>query len=454
MESDPALTVSLPQSAADRLLADRYRVIRQLGVGGMASVYLAEDERLGRPVAIKRLHADSPAEMAQRLQREAKVGASLSHRGIVSVYDTAIDAEGVLVVMEYVDGPTLSRALARGALPPEHVAGIVSEVAAALDHAHAAGVVHRDVKPANVLLGEEGTKLADLGIATATEQTQITRSGSVLGTPSYMAPEQLKGGEIGPAADVYALAAVAFEALAGSRAWNGRTPLEIAHRVTTEEAPDLRDAWSDAPPDAARLLRRSMATDPAERPASAGELASKLSTALAGGAVDRPGLLARFPRARSLAAAAGVALLLAGAVAWALPGGDEPPPAPPPSADEDRGDTRGNEKNRDNGGNNEDPVPAVQSSPSPAPATDASSSSGGGDQQSEPKPEPVEEEEPKQPADEGPSGDEDQDIDPVDEDPVPDPGDGEDPGDGTGEGPGGPGTGGTQGTGSSSGPGQ
>src|SRR4051812_21012374 len=160
----------------------------------MASVLLCEDERLGREVAVKRLHADSPVDVERRFKREAKLGASLNHPNVVSVFDTATDDEGVLIVMEYVDGHPLSQLVRHGPLRPEEVCRIVSDIGDALDHAHAQGVVHRDVKPGNVLIREDGvTKLADLGIATAADDTRITRSGIVLGTAAYMAPEQLDG---------------------------------------------------------------------------------------------------------------------------------------------------------------------------------------------------------------------------------------------------------------------
>ena len=247
----------------------------------MASVVLCDDERLGRSVAVKRLHADSPGEMEQRFAREARLGASLNHPNLVAIYDTAVDDEGVLIVMEYVEGESLSQALRRGPLEPGRVARMASELGGALDHAHAQGVVHRDVKPGNVLLREDGaTKLADLGIATAADQTRITRSGIVLGSVAYMAPEQLDGAQAGPAADVYALAAVCFEALAGRRARSGRTPMEIAGAIATQPPPDLRDHLQEAPAAAADVLRRGLERDPRERPASAGELGSELRRAL------------------------------------------------------------------------------------------------------------------------------------------------------------------------------
>ena len=230
-------------------LAGRYRVLDRLGAGGMATVYLAEDDRLGRKVAVKRLHSDSPEDAAQRFEREAKLGASLSHPNLVTVFDTVADDEGVLIVMEYVEGENLAQLMARERVPAEQAVSIIRQVAGALDHAHQAGVVHRDVKPANILITPDGkAKLVDLGIATASERTQITAVGTVLGTPSYMAPEQLEGGTITKAVDIYGLGAVAFELLAGRKARQGRTPVEIAHQIASEPSPDIREAWSDAPP--------------------------------------------------------------------------------------------------------------------------------------------------------------------------------------------------------------
>jgi tetratricopeptide (TPR) repeat protein/predicted Ser/Thr protein kinase len=270
----------MPVEMPDRL-ADRYRVLERLGAGGMATVFLAEDERLGRKVAVKRLHADSPEDAALRFDREAKVGASLSHPNLVTVFDTVADDEGVLIVMEYVDGENVADLIARGRLSPERALDIVGSVAAGLDHAHAAGVIHRDVKPANILVGRDSkAKLVDLGIATATERTQITAAGTVLGTPSYMAPEQLEDGRLTKAADVYALGTVAFELLSGRKARQGRTPMEIAHQIASGPPPNLRELWPDAPPAAAQVLQRAMARDPAQRPSSAGELARELGRAL------------------------------------------------------------------------------------------------------------------------------------------------------------------------------
>ncbi len=272
-------------------------MVERLGVGGMAAVYLAHDERLARDVAIKRLHRGDHEEIdARRFQREARLGASLSHPNLVSIFDTEEDDESVLLVMEYVDGETLADLLARGPIDAERAVQIIRAVAGALDHAHAAGIVHRDVKPANVLLGRDGAvKLADLGIAKAIERTDITGTGTVLGTPVYMAPEQLQGGKLGPAVDVYALAAMAFELLTGRKARRGRTAVEIAHQVVNEPPPDPRDVNPGIPAPAAEAIRAGMAKDPAQRPHSAVELAKRLE-----GCVGK-GTTRRMERARPVA---------------------------------------------------------------------------------------------------------------------------------------------------------
>jgi Protein kinase domain len=321
--------------------ADRYRVLRRLGAGGMATVYLAEDERLGRKVAVKRMHADSPEDVAKRFDREARLGASLNHPNLVAVFDTVTDDEGVLITMEYVDGPTLAQALKNGPLPVERALAILRGIASALDHAHAGGIIHRDVKPANILLGEGGrAKLADLGIAFAAEHaTHLTRTGTVLGTPSYMAPEQLESREIGPEVDVYALGAVAFEALSGRRARTGSTPMEIAHRIASQPAPELREAWPEAPPAAGEALCAAMSADPAQRPRSAGELVERLAAAFEGRTADaarRAGRPASGAGAAGLGGAAGAGAAAGSGAAGGAEAarGEEPDGGDADSADE------------------------------------------------------------------------------------------------------------------------
>src|SRR3954451_5791939 len=278
-------------ASSGNLLAGRYRVLGRLGAGGMAVVVLAEDERLGRKVAVKRLHASASVEdAARRFEREAKLGASLNHPNIVAVYDIDTDDEGVLIVMEYVEGRTLRAEMDGGPMAPARAIEILCGTAAGLDHAHKQGVVHRDVKPANVLIAERdgAVKLTDLGIATAAERTKITGSGIVLGTASYMAPERLDGHAGGPAVDVYATAAVAFEMLSGEKAFTGRTAVEVARRVAEAPPPDLTSLVPGAPARAAEVLRRGLARDPDARPATAGELVRELSAAYAESARPAP----------------------------------------------------------------------------------------------------------------------------------------------------------------------
>jgi serine/threonine-protein kinase len=279
------MPMAIPQTSEiqpDTLLAGRYRVMDRLGSGGMATVFLAEDTVLGRQVAVKRLHAAAPEDSAKRFVREARLGASLNHPNIVSVFDTVSTPQGLLIVMEYVPGTALSALVARGPLEPARAVEVLRGVAGALDHAHSHGVVHRDVKPANVLIRDDGAvKLADLGVATAAHVSHVTTATDIVGTLAYIAPERLDGDEIaGPPVDIYSFAAVAFEALTGEHAQRGTTPLEVLQGASRGPPRDLHDAWEDAPPEAAEVLRRGLSPDPAERPGSASELVGALESAL------------------------------------------------------------------------------------------------------------------------------------------------------------------------------
>src|SRR5690348_9372010 len=217
--SEPAEpTSAVPQAA---LVAGRYRLDRLVGRGGTAEVWQATDTSLDRVVALKLVTAPHD-ESAVRAADEARTLAQLSHPSLVQVYDAGTDNSGrPWVVMEYVDGQTLADAIHKAPLPVQRIAEIGAAVAGALAHVHARGMVHRDVKPANVLLGKDGSvKLTDFGIARLIDAARVTSTGLMIGTASYLAPEQVAGEPVGPAADVYALGLVLLEALTGVRVYD------------------------------------------------------------------------------------------------------------------------------------------------------------------------------------------------------------------------------------------
>jgi serine/threonine protein kinase len=271
------------------VFADRYRVIRRLGAGGMATVWLAEDERLGRQVAIKRLRTDAPEESLTRFRREARLGATLNHPNFVSVFDTIATEDGALIVMEYVPGHSLEDLSRSGPMDPDEVVSILKGAADALDHAHREGVVHRDIKPANILVREDGAvKLADLGIARAMDATQITAEGKVIGTVPYMAPERMRrAGAGGPASDVYALAAVAYELLSGSP-----PPAQPTDGDPAVDRAELASGWPGAPASAFAVVMRGSRPI---RPGGSGPPGSswRSSTMRSGGGSRRLGRLRR-----------------------------------------------------------------------------------------------------------------------------------------------------------------
>jgi serine/threonine protein kinase len=203
-----------------RILNGRYQLTSLLGVGGMASVYLADDRVLQRQVAVKVLspvYAQDPS-FVERFRREARTAARLSHPNIVAVFDSGSDAEQHYLVMEYVPGQSLAELLARqGRLAPQRAAELAVEVCAALAAAHAQGLVHRDIKPGNVLVGPNGrVKVTDFGIAKAAVAATVTGSGMVLGTAAYLSPEQAQGGPVDARSDLYGLGCVLYELLTGT----------------------------------------------------------------------------------------------------------------------------------------------------------------------------------------------------------------------------------------------
>jgi len=245
----------------------------------MASVHEGEDTILGRRVAVKLLHPQYVGDQSfvTRFEREARSVANLVHPGIVNVYDVGRDGDRCYIVMEFVDGRSVKEMLASGPVGVDRTIDIGVQVAKALDYAHRAGVVHRDVKPHNIIVTPEGAaKLVDFGIATVKGSSSVTESGSVLGTVHYVAPEQARGQPATPATDLYSLGCVLYEAATGRLPFEGETPLEIATKhVSSEPVPPSR-VNPQVPPALERTILHAMAKDPAHRPASAGEMAREL----------------------------------------------------------------------------------------------------------------------------------------------------------------------------------
>ena len=271
------------QRRREALILDRYRLVERIAAGGSAEVWRARDEQLDRPVAVKRLHPHLLPDDAsrQRLVAEARAAARLSHPVIVGIYDVDDTGESPAIVMELVDGESLAARIERdGPLPEREAVRITADVAEALYHAHQQGVVHRDVKPGNVLLAEDGrTRLVDFGIAhsLAASAERLTLDGTVIGTLRAMAPEQLSGGPITPRTDLYGLGVVLLEALTGRPPYAATTPVALAE--AQRGGPPAVDGVDPA---LAALLLASLAHDPADRPLHAGALASALRSWLAG----------------------------------------------------------------------------------------------------------------------------------------------------------------------------
>lgn len=281
------------------VLSERYRLDERIASGGMGSVYAATDQRLQRTVAVKLLKeglAEDPT-FIERFRREARAAGALSHPNIAGVYDFGDDDSCHYMVMELANGKDLARVLREeGPLDPDRATNIAAQIAAALEHAHAAGVVHRDIKPPNVILdGNDKVKVTDFGIARAAGDATLTATGSVLGSAHYISPEQAGGTEVGPTSDIYSLGIVLYEMLTGSVPFTGDSIIAVAMRHVSDEVPAPSELRGDTPAHLDEVVRKSTAKDPRERYRSATELrAALLSTepgdataVIPGGATER-----------------------------------------------------------------------------------------------------------------------------------------------------------------------
>ena len=278
---------------ADVLFADRYRLERRLGVGGMATVQLAFDTRLERHVAVKLLaeHLAEDRNFVSRFRREALSVARLVHPNIVQVYDFGTDERSgrQYIVMEYVDGSSCAEILRElGRLEPEDAVSILTQACRGLAYAHRHGVVHRDVKPGNLLRSRDGgqVKLADFGIAKAAEQSDITKVGSVLGTAAYLAPEQARGEPAGPASDMYALGVVSYQLLGGRLPYEAASLTDLARQQEAGRPPQLHELDPRIPLGLSLAVDQALARDPADRYGDAGEMEKALVDGLRGRAPE------------------------------------------------------------------------------------------------------------------------------------------------------------------------
>ncbi len=265
-------------------LGGRYRLIELLGQGGMATIFRATDTGLGRDVALKLLRPEylRDPDFSSRFRHEAQAAASLSHPNVVTVFDYGEDPSGPFIAMELVDGEDLATILKRsGALPPRQAARIAAAVARALAAAHAKGIIHRDVKPGNVLIGRDGrVKVVDFGIARAVAEAQMTLPGTTLGSVHYFSPEPARGETTTEASDIYSLGIVLYEMLTGVRPWTGDSAASVALARLSGPVPDPMLVRSSLPPDLAAITRKALAPAPADRFSSASSMADSLDATL------------------------------------------------------------------------------------------------------------------------------------------------------------------------------
>jgi serine/threonine-protein kinase len=316
------------------LLGHRYRLGDLIAAGGMGEVWRATDLVLERPVAVKLLRSASAgrAEDLARFRAEARHAGSLSHPGIAQVHDYCEAGSPAFpyLVMELVDGPSLRGLLDEGPLDPARTMSVIAQAARALQAAHTAGLVHRDIKPGNVLVARGGqVKITDFGIARAAGPAPLTGPGALMGTPAYLAPERACGAPAMPAADLYALGIVAFQCLAGEPPFRG-PPLAVALAHCERPLPPLPPS---VPAAVAALVADLTAKDPLARPASAAEVARRaehLQAALSAAAALRPGARNRRAARRAVYSLAAAAVAAVAAIGWVITGPHETTSTPPP----------------------------------------------------------------------------------------------------------------------------
>ncbi|MGE5282095.1 MAG: protein kinase domain-containing protein [Chloroflexota bacterium] len=266
------------------VLSGRYRLEAKLGSGGMSTVYLARDQTLDRQVAVKVMHREmsEQADQLERFRQEARAVAKLSHANVVSVIDAGEDGGHPYIVFEYVEGETLKQRIAReGALDPQEAVAYAIEIGRGLSVAHARNMVHRDIKPQNVLIDSEGrAKLTDFGISRQLEQDGMTATGRVLGTTDYVAPEQAMGRSVDPRSDIYSLGVVLYEMLVGQVPFTADSQVGVAMKHVNEELPDVQRRRPEISAAVALTVERATAKDPSRRYQEIGEMLDDLSTAL------------------------------------------------------------------------------------------------------------------------------------------------------------------------------
>jgi serine/threonine-protein kinase len=264
----------------DVIVGGRYRLVEALARGGTSSVWLAVDETSGREVALKTPSDGVDEALRRRAEREAAALEGIDHPHVVRVLDSGIDDGLPFLVMELVSGAPLSDVIRqRGALPVDEALDLVTDVASGLGVAHEHGVVHRDVKPSNIVCGDGGPVLVDFGIAGVPDSTTLTR-GLVLGTAAYLSPEQAQGGDLGPASDVYSLGCVLYELLTGTKPFSGSSPIAVAV-AHVQEPPCPPADLTDVPPAVNDIVMRCLAKEPGHRPADGSALAAELRGARA-----------------------------------------------------------------------------------------------------------------------------------------------------------------------------